>query len=191
MTKRITDLTREEIAELFPVMLFPHDGRWTEVYAEERALILNQLEDKIIRIEHFGSTSIPKILAKDTIDILVEIDEKDNFSEEIISRLRAIDYDYIRQNEDGIEYMIFVKGYGPKGEKAQTFHMHMGPKHHEIWDRIFFRDYLREREDLTREYEKLKLELSEKFKYDRVGYRIAKTEFVKEITEEAKQYYSL
>ncbi|MFY0608618.1 MAG: GrpB family protein [Cyclobacteriaceae bacterium] len=189
VNKRVTDLTKDEIAELFPVLLFPPNEEWKEIYARERDLILSQLGDKIIRIEHFGSTSIPNITAKDTIDILIEIDEQDNFSDEIINKLRAIEYDYIRQNEDGIEHMIFVKGYGPTGEKGQTFHIHMGPKNHRIWDRIFFRDYLTEKQDIADQYEALKIELSDKFKYDRVGYRIAKTEFVQRVTEQAKQHY--
>lgn len=85
--------------------------------------------------------------------------------------------------------MIFVKGYGPDGEKSQTFHIHMGPKEHQIWDRLYFRDYLIEKPELAKRYEKLKLNLAKEYLYDRVGYRIAKTEFIQAITSEAKTYY--
>ena len=189
MEKRITDLTKDEIAKMFPVKLSSYSTQWKVIYEKERKLIIKVLHDKILRMEHFGSTSIPEMTAKDTIDMLIEIADKDNFSNEIIEKLQAINYDYILQNEGNSQHMVFVKGYDPTGEKDQTFHIHMAPKDHNIWDRIFFRDYLTKNKDIARQYENLKIVLSEKHKYDRVGYRIAKTEFVQKITEEAKQYY--
>ena len=189
MEKRITDLTKDEIARLFPVKLSAHTRKWKRIYEKERNLILNLLNDDILRIEHFGSTSIPDLTAKDTIDILIEISDKNNFNNEIIEKLKTIDYDYILQNEGDSQHMVFVKGYSPTGEKDQTFHIHMGPKNHKIWDRIFFRDYLTENKEIAEQYGILKIKLSEKHEYDRVGYRIAKTEFVQKVTEEAKQYY--
>lgn len=189
MKKKITDLTKEEIAQMFPVNLFPYDALWKEIYEGEKILILEALNDKALRIEHFGSTSIPNMTAKDTIDILIEISDDNNFSNEIVEKLIGIGYDYILQTEGEYQHMVFVKGYSPTGEKGQTFHIHMGPKTHKIWDRIFFRDYLTDNRDVAKQYENLKSVLSEKYKYDRVGYRIAKTEFVNKITEDAKQYY--
>lgn len=189
MEQRITDLTKDEIAKLFPVKLFSHNSQWKGIYENERDLILTALKDEILRIEHFGSTSIPNLTAKDTIDILIEISNENNFKSEIIEKFKTIDYDYILQNEGDSQHMVFVKGYSATGEKDQTFHIHMGPKNHKIWDRIFFRDYLTEHTEIAEQYEILKIKLSETHKYDRVGYRIAKTEFVLKVTEEAKQYY--
>ncbi|HUH18617.1 GrpB family protein [Albibacterium sp.] len=189
MEKRITDLTKDEIAKLFPVKLSSHTSQWKGIYEKERDLILSVLNDVILRIEHFGSTSVPNIIAKDTIDILIEISDENNFNSEIVEKFKTINYDYILQNEGSSQHMVFVKGYSPTGEKGQTFHVHMGPKNHQIWDRILFRDYLRERIEIAQQYEILKIKLSETHKYDRVGYRIAKTKFVQKVTEEAKQYY--
>ena len=189
MKTKVTDLTREEIAKMFPVKLSPYKADWKKIYEKEKDLILKTISDKVIRIEHFGSTAIPNMTAKDTIDILVEISSEENFSNEIIDKLKAIGYEYILQNEGVHQHMIFIKGYSATGEKGQTFHIHMGPKYHQIWDRIFFREYLTDNRDVAKQYETLKSVLSEKYKYDRVGYRIAKTEFVNKITEDAKQYY--
>ena len=189
MEKRVTDLTKEEIAKMFPVKLSSYDAEWKEIYKKERDRLLSTLNDEILRIEHFGSTSIPDMVAKDTIDILIEISDENNFNDELIEKLKTIDYDYILQNEGNYQHMVFVKGYSPIGEKSQTFHIHMGPKNHIIWDRIFFRDYLIENKEITKQYKKLKIRLSEEFKHDRIGYRIAKTEFVQKVTEDAKRYY--
>jgi len=190
METKVTDLTKEEIAQMFPVKLSPYKAYWMELYETEKTLILKTLNDKVLRVEHFGSTSIPNMIAKDTIDILIEISDDNNFSNEIIEKLKTIDYDYILQNEGEYQHMVFVKGYSPTGEKGQTFHIHMGPKTHKIWDRIFFKDYLTDKKDIAQQYENLKKELSEKYKFDRVGYRIAKTEFVQKVTDEAKLFYA-
>ena len=189
MEKRVTDLTKEEIAKMFPVKLSSYYGEWKEIYKKERDRLLSTLNDEILRIEHFGSTSIPDMVAKDTIDILIEISDENNFNDEIIEKLKTIDYDYILQNEGNYQHMVFVKGYSPIGEKCQTFHIHMGPKNHIIWDRVFFRDYLTTNKEIAQQYKELKIRLSEEYKYDRVGYRIAKTEFVQKVTEDAKRYY--
>jgi GrpB-like predicted nucleotidyltransferase (UPF0157 family) len=189
METNITDLTKEEIAKMFPVKLSPYKVEWKEIFETEKKLIFEILNDRVLRVEHFGSTAVPNMIAKDTIDILVEISDENNFSNEIIEKLKIIGYEYILQNEGNHQYMVFIKGYNATGEKGQTFHIHMGPKNHKIWDRIFFRDYLTNNNDVAKQYESLKTELSERHKYDRVGYRIAKTEFVQKITEVAKQHY--
>jgi GrpB-like predicted nucleotidyltransferase (UPF0157 family) len=190
MEKKITDFTKEELAKMFPVNLSAYKTDWKDIYVAEKKIILNSLNDKVLRIEHFGSTSIPNMTAKDTIDILIEISNENNFSNEIIDKLNAIDYEYILQIEGDYQHMVFIKGYSSTGEKGQTFHIHMGPKEHKIWDRIFFRNYLTENDEIAKQYEHLKVKLTEKHKYDRVGYRIAKKEFVQKVTDEAKILYN-
>jgi len=191
MADKITDLNKEEIAQLYPVELHPYDSKWKDIYLNEEMLILRAIGNKILRIEHFGSTAIGNIVAKDIIDILIAISPEDYLSDEIIENLKAIHYDYMLQKEGDFQHMVFLKGYNVTGEKAQTFHIHMGPVDHIIWDRIYFRDYLREFREIARQYENLKKELSISHKFDRVGYRIAKGEFVHRVTEEAKRYYKV
>lgn len=190
MTNRVNELTKEEIAKMFPVELSTYDKRWGEVFRDEQKVIHETLGNAALRIEHFGSTSIPGLVAKDTIDILVEIADDVTNNESIIGKMKTISYDFMWQTDGEPPYMVFVKGYNTTGAKEQTYHIHMGPKSHKLWDRLYFRDYLILNIDIAKQYEKLKLELAETYKYDRVGYRIAKTEFVTRITETAKKYYS-
>ena len=191
MADKITDLSKEEIAKLYPVELYPYNSKWQDVYHEEEMLILGAIGNKILRIEHFGSTAIGNIVAKDTIDILIAISPEDYSSNEIIEKLKAIQYDLTLQKEGETQHMVLLKGYNTTGEKAQTFHIHMGPANHIIWDRIYFRDYLRKYVEVREQYENLKKNLSITYKSDRVGYRVAKGEFVNRITEEAKNYYQV
>ena len=53
----------------------------------------------------------------------------------------------------------------------------MGPKDNDnLWDRLYFRDYLIEYPDIADEYAALKKELEQTFKYDRDGYTSAEAE---------------
>lgn len=192
MSKRVNQMTKEEIALMFPIELKHYDDHWPELFNEEKSLITKTVgNDIILRIEHFGSTSIPGILAKDTIDMLVEVPADANIQEAMTAKMSMIYYDFMWQTDGKAPYMVFVKGYDTSGQKRQTYHVHAAPIQHELWNRLLFRDYLREKKHLAVEYANLKLALAQHFRHDRVGYRIAKTEFIANITAEAKQYYTV
>ncbi|MFZ1585370.1 MAG: GrpB family protein [Saprospiraceae bacterium] len=186
--KKLEDLTPEELGKLFPIQIVPYDKNWVNIFNSESKLIKDTLGDNIaLKIEHFGSTAVDGISAKPTIDILIEIPFlTDNLKEMIIQKMTEIDYHFIWRTDERLPYMHFVKGYTIDGFKGDVFHIHMGDKSHPLWDRIYFRDYLRQNKKVAEEYELLKISLAEKFKYDREAYTNAKSEFVKRITEIAK-----
>ena len=186
--KKLEDLTTEELGKLFPIQIVPYDKNWVEIFNSEKELLMNVLGDNIaLKIEHFGSTAIKGLSAKPTIDILVEIPPlTKNLKEDIIQKMTEINYHFIWRTDEKIPYMHFVKGYTIDGFKGNVFHIHMGDKSHPLWDRIYFRDYLRNNKSVAVEYEKLKKFLAEKFQYDREGYTEGKEDFVKQITKIAK-----
>ncbi|MTI29415.1 GrpB family protein, partial [Xanthovirga aplysinae] len=144
-----------------------------------------------LKIEHFGSTAIPNILAKPTIDILVEIPNDNEIKDEIIHKMKSQNYYFVLRNDRHPPYIMFIKGILTKEVKAPTYHIHMGEKEHgNLWDRLYFRDYLKDNPKLAQEYENLKKELAKKYKNDRDAYTEGKTEFVLKITKEAKKRYS-
>ena len=188
MERNLENLTKEEWDRFFPVELVPHNPEWKEIYKQEERKIIEKLGTQaILRIEHFGSTSIPDISAKSYIDIIIEIPTARLFDEEIIIGLTELGYHYFRQSGGLSDYMVFVKGYNLKGGKEQVYHIHMCPKENEMWNQLQFRDYLVANPKRAKEYEHLKIELASIFKNDRVGYRIAKSEFIKETLEMANQ----
>lgn len=73
MSKDLKDMTLKELWELFPIVLTPHNPDWHEWAREEIIALSDLLEDHGPIINHIGSTAIPGIQAKPTIDILVEI----------------------------------------------------------------------------------------------------------------------
>ncbi|MFC4210618.1 GrpB family protein [Pedobacter lithocola] len=186
--KTLLDLTKEEIGQLFPIEIRPYCTNWPTLFEEEKTLIINNIESNLFsRIEHFGSTSIPGLSAKNTIDILMEVDFDDVKNQKLIDQMMALGYEFYWQHEGDYPHMVFIKGYNIINPKEQTYHIHAGPKNHSLWDRLLFRDYLIKNPQTAKEYEQLKLQLSQSLKNDRIAYRIAKTEFVKEVTDNAKQ----
>jgi GrpB-like predicted nucleotidyltransferase (UPF0157 family) len=185
--KKLEDLTKEEIGHLFPIEISAYDKEWPELFEREKCLIIETLPEVLFsRIEHFGSTSVPGLSAKNTIDMLLEVEFEETKNEQLILFLQGIGYQFNWQNEGNEPHMVFAKGYNPSNPGQQTYHIHAGPKQHPIWDRILFRDYLIVHQEIAHAYEELKQRLAAAFKHDRVGYRIAKTTFIQEVTNKAK-----
>lgn len=60
-----------------------------KIFEKEKKVLLDKLGQKILRIEHVGSTAIPDILAKPIIDINLGISDIDDDSvNEIIKPLK-------------------------------------------------------------------------------------------------------
>lgn len=56
-------------------ILVDYDPRWPLLYEQEKKLIVHAIGDRSMEIQHVGSTSIPRLNAKPTIDILVGVDD--------------------------------------------------------------------------------------------------------------------
>ena len=64
MGKTLSDMTLEELWELFPIILTEHKDCWNEWYAEEERRLAGLLPLGTVRIYHIGSTAINGIWAK-------------------------------------------------------------------------------------------------------------------------------
>ena len=73
MGKALSEMTLEELWELFPIILTEHQEIWNEWYAEEERRLAGILPSDVIRISHIGSTAINNIWSKPIIDILVKL----------------------------------------------------------------------------------------------------------------------
>lgn len=171
-------MTLEELWELFPIVLTPHNPQWS-VWAEKEMRLLSSLLVKYHPIiSHIGSTAIPDIQAKPIVDILVEVSPEIEW-QPIIERLER--NGYICMSESGTR-ISFNKGYTHAGYADKVFHVHV----HRIGDNdeILFRDYLIAHPESAKEYETLKLSLLPEYRNNRDGYTEAKTEFVKKIVSQ-------
>lgn len=184
--KVLSDLTKEEIGKLFPIEISQYDTNWPNVYEAERERIETNITPTLFsRIEHFGSTSVPGLSSKNTIDILMAVEFDDAQNHELIEQMKNIGYDFNWQNDGENPHMVFVKGYDPEKPKQQTYHIHAAPQDHILWNRIHFRNNLIAHPQVAKAYEDLKRSLADKYKHERVEYRIAKTEFINEFTKKS------
>jgi GrpB-like predicted nucleotidyltransferase (UPF0157 family) len=56
-----------------PIELRDYDPSWPERYAEQAARMREVLGDRVVRVEHVGSTSVPGLAAKPIVDIALEV----------------------------------------------------------------------------------------------------------------------
>jgi GrpB-like predicted nucleotidyltransferase (UPF0157 family) len=187
----LDSMPEEEIGRLFPIIVVPYNDEWELLFEKEKELIVNLLHKEFtLTVEHFGSTSVKELSAKPTIDILIEIPQlTGNIKELIINKMRSIGYENMR-NAEKEKQMTFGKGYGLNGICGQTYHAHIREKSNDFQDEIYFRDYLRRHAGVRKDYEKLKIALAEKYKYNRESYTNAKTDFITAVTEQAKKEYN-
>lgn len=185
MKKTLGQMTPDELGKIFPIILSEHKEEWSELFKTERELICRIIGKQFItRIEHIGSTAVADLISKPTIDIILEI-RKHTESQRIVGALKSIDYQYIPKPENPSPHMMFVKGYTINGFKGQTYHIHV--RYPGDWDEIYFRDYLKNNDAARKQYGELKRILALKYRNDRDGYTGAKTEFVKRISDFARQ----
>jgi GrpB-like predicted nucleotidyltransferase (UPF0157 family) len=178
MSRDLSQLTTDELGQLFPIMIVDYNSDWPVLASiEKRNIVKNVGRKNISRIEHIGSTAVPGLCAKPTIDFLLEILDNTN-CDVLISQLKKIGYDFISKPENPAPHMMFAKGYSESGIKEQTFHIHI--RYSGDWDEIVFRDYLLKNPLAVLDYARLKRILSEKFKNDREKYTESKTAFIKD-----------
>lgn len=183
MSKKLSEMTLEELWQLFPVFLTEHDDKWNTWYHEEYQRLCIFLSGMESRISHIGSTAIEAIWAKPIIDILVEIPLENDMSK--VKDL-IVQNGYICMAEKA-QSISFNKGYTENGFAEKVFHLHL-----RYWgdnDELYFRDYMNDNPMIAKEYEKLKLLLWKSYEHDRDGYTNAKHEFVSEYTQRAKEKY--
>src|SRR6516162_305328 len=185
--ERIRRVLHEDVA------LAPHDRQWAEMFLQERDHLRSCLPAALLgRIEHFGSTAVPGLAAKPIVDMLVEVTDLEAARTQIVPILETKGYDYFwrpTHGEDGPPYYAwFIKRNSSTG--VRTHHIHMVEQQFtEYWDRLLFRDYLIDYPEVAREYGALKERLASAFPNDRVAYTRGKTEFVTDVTEQARRHY--
>lgn len=187
MGKELSEMTLEELWKLFPIILKEHNPDYKNWYKIEKQKLLSCIDNKnIIRINHIGSTAVEGLIAKPTVDILLEINNECNV-EELKNTLLHNGWLLMSSQKSPSLIMVFNKGYTKEGFAEKVYHLHV--RHYDNWNELYFRDYLMEHEDAAREYGKLKLSLIEKYKHDRDGYTDAKSDFILKYTEKAKKQY--
>jgi tRNA threonylcarbamoyladenosine biosynthesis protein TsaE len=138
------------------VELADHDPAWAERFKAEAEQIARALGEVVVAIEHVGSTAVPGLAAKPTIDIAVGATTID-LSQPLVGRMREAGFEDARDETRPWERR-FRKG--PDFPREVIVHVveFGGP----AWSSFLrFRDALRGDAVLAAEYEQLKRRLLE------------------------------
>ena len=160
-----------------PIVEF--DPRWPELYGREAGRISATLGRRALRIEHIGSTSVPGLAAKPTIDMLLVV--TDSADEDV----------YVRALESG-GYLLRIRE--PKWHEHRMFkgpdteiNLHVFSFGCPEIDRILvFREWLRSNAADRDLYARVKLSLAQKRWKCVQDYADAKTGVIEEIIERAR-----
>jgi len=159
-----------------------YNSNWSKQFEEEKVKLKEILAEKVISIEHIGSTSVEGLGAKPILDIAIGVNDLEVVSE-FIDPLKQIGYAFVYHKEFP-ERHFFRKGKW----RAGTHHLHFYQFEGEHWNnQILFRNYLRNNPDVLKEYHQLKVDLAEKFRFDRVFYTENKSPFIQKVLQKAKK----
>jgi GrpB-like predicted nucleotidyltransferase (UPF0157 family) len=171
---------------LVPVDVVPYDPAWVGLYRAESERVrgaLGRLVDGGVleELEHIGSTSVPGLQAKPTIDMMGRIHPYPP-SQESIAALAAIGYTWRG------EYGLPGRTYFTKG--PHDYHLHLVGFESDHWERHrVFPAYLRASQSARERYGSLKLDLAERFHHDRPAYQDGKTPLVTSLAREATEWH--
>jgi GrpB-like predicted nucleotidyltransferase (UPF0157 family) len=184
MGKELSEMTLEELWELFPIFLVAHDDRWKDYFNEIEKTLTGLLPDQqVVRLSHIGSTAIKGIWAKNIVDVMVEIPQGADIKD--IAQILEQNGFTIMSSEANI--VSLNKGYTKNGFADKVYHIHL--RYAGDNDELYFRDYLNEHPDVAKEYETLKLQLWKQYEHNRDAYTDAKTGFISKWTAEARKEY--
>jgi GrpB-like predicted nucleotidyltransferase (UPF0157 family) len=161
-----------------PIQLTDYDAEWPALFVREANRVRATLGDRVLMLEHVGSTSVPGLAAKPRIDVILAVPDSAAEDSYVPALERAGYYLAIREPEwfehrvlkrDDLEVNVHVFTVGAS----------------EIDRMLQFRDRLRAHPEDRVAYEQVKRDLAQRT-WPRVqDYADAKTEIVRQIVDRA------
>ncbi len=164
-----------------PVHIVEYDPDWPRLYQSDAAELTAALGDRIREVQHFGSTAVPALRAKEIIDVL----------------LAPVAWPLVATDRD----VLIGLGYEDLGEAGVPGRMYFRRRRlHStnlavvewngvLWqDNLLFRDYLRAHPNAAQEYGKLKSTLWNSGLRSLLAYSDAKASHVAMLVEAARKW---
>jgi GrpB-like predicted nucleotidyltransferase (UPF0157 family) len=163
-----------------PVELVDYDPAWPQLFAREAERVRVALGERVLLLEHVGSTSVPGLTAKPWVDmVLVVADSADEPA--YVPALEAAGYVLRIREPDWYEHRMFRRS-------DPGVHLHVfSPDCPEVERMLLFRDRLRSNEPDRRHYERTKRELAQREWAYVQNYADAKAAVVEEIIARARR----
>lgn len=158
------------------LILVEYDSRWPEMFAEEKARLIDVVGQYVETIVHIGSTSVPGLAAKPVIDIMIGVQSLKIADSSCIAPIESLDYEYFQAVESMMPRRRYFRKSNPEGMRTHQIHL-WSIDDPEYERHLVFRDYLRTHPDEARAYAQAKRDLIDK--YDSVNdYADAKSAFI-------------
>jgi GrpB-like predicted nucleotidyltransferase (UPF0157 family)/GNAT superfamily N-acetyltransferase len=156
-----------------PIRIAAYDPGWPARFEAERELLQAAIGEWITGgIHHVGSTAVPGLAAKPTVDILAGVEGLEA-STDCFEHLARLEYRYA-------PYLAREMHWFCKPDpRRRRFHLHLVPSDSQRYrDELAFRDRLRADPGIAESYASLKRKLAAKHVDDREAYTEAKAVFI-------------
>jgi GrpB-like predicted nucleotidyltransferase (UPF0157 family) len=137
------------------------------------------LGERVVRLEHVGSTSVPGLAAKPIIDLLLVVPDSSD-EPAYVPDLEAAGYRLVIREPEWFQHRCF------KGPDTNVNRHVYSPGCPEIERYLLFRDRLRTHPEVRAHYQRVERELAERDRTYVQEYADAKTEVVEAIIARAR-----
>ena len=162
-----------------PIEIVDYDPGWPGAYEMEAVRIRSTLGERVVRLEHAGSTAVPGLPAKPIIDIVLEVPDSSD-EDAYVPAMEAAGYRLRGREPEWFEHRLLK---GPD----RDIHLHTFSAGCEEVDRmLLFRDWLRANTADRDLYVRTKRQLASQHWTYMQQYADAKTAIVKEIMARAE-----
>lgn len=179
MRSKRTDVTEVELVggvEHRKLIMVPYDTQWPQQFLAERSRIAAALRSLDTTIDHIGSTSVPFLVAKPIIDILVSVPDITAEADYLKPLLAA-----------GYELRVREPGHRMLRTPTLEVHIHILERGHPgVAAYLQFRNRLRTDASDRELYARTKRALVEQDWADMNAYAEAKTSVIKDIIKRAQ-----
>lgn len=163
-----------------PIQIADYDPAWPQLFEREADRVRATLGERVLLLEHVGSTSVPGLAAKPRIDMLLVVADSADESA-YVPAMQAVGYVLQVREPDWYEHRMFK---GPDTD----INLHVfSPGCAEIERLLLLRDWLRDNPADRDLYERTKRELARRDWQYMQNYADAKTAVVEQILARAQQ----
>jgi GrpB-like predicted nucleotidyltransferase (UPF0157 family) len=163
-----------------PIIIEEYDPQWPKSFEAIRSRIEAALGRFAAAVEHVGSTAVPGLAARPSIDIDVLL-RSNNDRTRVVERLSARGYKH--EGTAGVSEREVFESPG----HDILHHLYVcASDRQEFLGHLAVRDYLRRHPDHAEDYARLKRSLSGRLSIDRDAYAQAKSEFMQGVLRRAR-----
>jgi GrpB-like predicted nucleotidyltransferase (UPF0157 family) len=164
-----------------PIELVPYDPNWPRRFEDWRQKLVDALELPAERIRHVGSTAVPGLLSKDTVDVQVSVEDIRNEAV-YLPKIEHLGVQ-LRSRDDLHRY------FRPFAGRPRDVHVHVCDAGSD-WERrhLLFVAYLRHDAAARERYAEEKVAAVKRWGDDRAAYTEAKDAVIRDIDGLAEEW---